>query len=57
MRKEKASARAARSIPEVINRTVGVLKRPRATVEGMRWLFALTAVASLVLTLPAPLSS
>jgi len=34
-----------------------VVRRPKTTVEGMRWLYAVTAVAALLFTLPAPLSS
>jgi diguanylate cyclase (GGDEF)-like protein len=33
------------------------LRRPADAVEGMRWLYALTAVISLLLCLPAPLSA
>jgi diguanylate cyclase (GGDEF)-like protein len=33
------------------------LRRPADAVEGMRWLYALTAVISLLLSLPAPLSA
>ncbi|WP_432498743.1 diguanylate cyclase domain-containing protein [Kineococcus gypseus] len=32
------------------------LERPKATVEGMRWLYLVSAVAALLLTLPAPLT-
>jgi diguanylate cyclase (GGDEF)-like protein len=33
------------------------LRRPAGAVEGMRWLYALTAVLALLLCLPAPLST
>ncbi|WP_432546447.1 diguanylate cyclase domain-containing protein [Kineococcus sp. SYSU DK004] len=46
--------RAAPASP--LRRLGSRLARPTTTVESMRWLFAVTAVASLLLVLPAPAS-